>query len=74
MPGTNHAAVSCPHVDILAHPGLITSKDATLAQKHDIALEITARGGHNRANGHVIRIAEKTGCFLVVGLRCTPPS
>ncbi len=66
MPGTNHAAVSCPHVDILAHPGLITSKDATLAQKHDIALEITARGGHNRANGHVIRIAEKTGCFLVV--------
>jgi len=66
MPGTNHAAVSCPHVDILAHPGLITKEDASLAEKHNIALEITARGGHNRTNGHVARIADKTGCLLVV--------
>jgi len=66
MPGTNHAALSCPHVDILAHPGLITEEDATLARKHNIALEITARGGHNRTNGHVARIAEKTGCLMVV--------
>ena len=66
MPGTNHAAVSCPHVDILAHPGLITMEDASLAEKHNIALEITARGGHNRTNGHVARIADKTGCLLVV--------
>lgn len=65
MPGTNHAALSCPHVDILAHPGLITEEDATLARKHNIALEITARG-HNRTNGHVARIAEKTGCLMVV--------
>lgn len=66
IPGTNNAAVSCSHVDILAHPGLITLKDASLAKKHDIALEITARGGHNRTNGHVVRVAEKTGCLLVV--------
>ena len=66
MPGTNHAAVSCPHVDILAHPGLITGEDASLARKHNIALEITARGGHNRTNGHVVRVAEKTGCLMVV--------
>jgi len=66
MPGTNHAAVSCSFVDILAHPGFITPEDALLAVKHNIALEITARGGHNRTNGHVARIAEKTGCLLVV--------
>ncbi|MCA1915503.1 histidinol phosphate phosphatase domain-containing protein [Methanospirillum hungatei] len=66
IPGTNHAALSCPYVDILAHPGLITEEDAALARKHNIALEITARGGHNRTNGHVARIAEKTGCLMVV--------
>lgn len=66
IPGTNNAAVSCSYVDILAHPGLITLEDASLAKKHDIALEITARGGHNRTNGHVVRVAEKTGCLLVV--------
>lgn len=66
MPGTNHAAVTCPFVDILAHPGFITREDASLAKKHNIALEITARGGHNRTNGHVVRVAENTGCLLVV--------
>ena len=66
MPGTNHAAVSCPHVDILAHPGLLTEEDAFLARRNNIALEITARGGHNRTNGHVVRVAEKTGCLMVV--------
>ena len=66
MPGTNHAAVSCPHVDILAHPGLLTEEDASLARRNNIALEITARGGHNRTNGHVVRVAEKTGCLMVV--------
>jgi histidinol phosphatase-like PHP family hydrolase len=30
--GTNHAACSCENVDILAHPGLISSKDAALAE------------------------------------------
>jgi histidinol phosphatase-like PHP family hydrolase len=64
--GTNHAACISPDVDILAHPGLITEEDAILAEENDIALEITARGGHNRTNGHVVRIAQKTGCMIVI--------
>lgn len=65
-PGTNHAACSCRDVNVLAHPGILTEKDAILAAKNGIALEITSRGGHNRANGHVVQVARKTGCRLVV--------
>jgi histidinol phosphatase-like PHP family hydrolase len=64
--GTNHAACSCKYVNILAHPGLVTLKDARLAEGNGIALEITSRGGHNRTNGHVARIAREAGCQLVV--------
>ena len=65
-PGTNHAACTCPDVNVLAHPGLITLEDAQLAQANGIALEITSRGGHNRTNGHVVRIAREAKCQLVV--------
>lgn len=65
-PGTNSAACSCTDVDILAHPGLITKEDATLASEHGVALELTSRGGHNRTNGHVAVMARDTGCVLVV--------
>ena len=65
-PGTNMAACRCEFVDLLAHPGLITLEEAREASAHDIFLEITARGGHNRTNGHVVRVAEETGCRLVV--------
>jgi histidinol phosphatase-like PHP family hydrolase len=64
--GTNSAACSCKHVNVLAHPGLITLKEAMLAEANGIALEITSRGGHNRTNGHVVRIAREAGCQLVV--------
>ncbi|MCK9580367.1 MAG: histidinol phosphate phosphatase domain-containing protein [Methanoregula sp.] len=64
--GTNHAACSCKHVNVLAHPGLVTLRDARLAEENGIALEITSRGGHNRTNGHVARIAHQAGCRLVV--------
>lgn len=64
--GTNHAACSCKYVNVLAHPGLVTLKDAHLAADNGIALEITSRGGHNRTNGHVVRIAHEAGCQLVV--------
>ncbi len=73
-PGTNHAACSTPDVDILAHPGLITADDARLAAEHQVALEITSRGGHNRANGHVVRIAREAGCTLVVNSDTHAPS
>jgi len=65
-PGTNHAACTCQDVNVLAHPGLITHDDARLAHENGIALELTSRGGHNRTNGHVARIARETSCQLVV--------
>ena len=64
--GTNMAACSCDNVDILAHPGMITLKEAAEAKSRDIALEITSRSGHNRTNGHVFNIAKEAGCRIVV--------
>jgi histidinol phosphatase-like PHP family hydrolase len=64
--GTNHAACTCRQVNVLAHPGVISMRDAKAAAKNGIALEITSRGGHNRTNGHVARVAREAGCQLVV--------
>jgi histidinol phosphatase-like PHP family hydrolase len=41
-------------------------EDAELARDNGICLEITSRNGHNRTNGHVVRIAKETGASLVV--------
>jgi histidinol phosphatase-like PHP family hydrolase len=65
-PGTNRAAVECPAVDILAHPGLITLEEARLATANDIYLEITSHRGHCLTNGHVANIARQAGTRLVV--------
>ncbi len=65
-PGTNAAAVRCPDVDILAHPGLITPEDAKAAAQAGIHLEITTRRGHSAANGHVAAVAAAAGAGLVV--------
>ena len=65
-PGTNHAAVSCPMVDILAHPGLIMPAEAELAAANGVFLEITGRGGHNAANGRVAALARAAGARLLV--------
>lgn len=65
-PGTNHAACTSDHVDILAHPGMVTLEDAMAAAERGIALELTGRGGHNRTNGHVAQVAREAGCRLVV--------
>lgn len=64
--GTNSVACGCEYVDILAHPGMITIDDAKLASETGVSLEITSRGGHNRTNGHILRISEETGCRLVL--------
>jgi histidinol phosphatase-like PHP family hydrolase len=64
--GTNHTACGCKYVNVLAHPGLITPEDALLAANNGIALEITSRGGHNRTNGHVVRVAREAECRIVV--------
>lgn len=56
--GTNRSAIESGEVDILAHPGIIDEKDAKLANKSDIFLEITARSGHNIGNGRVAALGE----------------
>ncbi|MGB9838443.1 histidinol phosphate phosphatase domain-containing protein [Methanothermobacter sp.] len=66
IPGTNHAAVSCPEVDILAHPGLISVEDVELARENDVTLEISARKGHCLGNGHVAAVAGEVGVPLVI--------
>ena len=64
--GTNLAAVSSQYVDILAHPGLITLDEASLAAENGGFLEISGRKGHGLANGHVANIARKTGATLIL--------
>lgn len=71
--GTNRAAVECPAVDILAHPGFITLEEARLAAENDIYLEITSREGHCLTNGHVANIARQTGARLVVNTDAHTP-
>jgi len=64
-PGTNRASIESEYVDILAHPGFITEEEAELAKETGTYLEITARGGHNRTNGHVARLATEAKAKLV---------
>jgi histidinol phosphatase-like PHP family hydrolase len=65
-PGTNAESVACEYVDILAHPGLISPEDVQTAADNNVFLEITARNGHNRTNGHVARLVLEIGATLVV--------
>ena len=44
-PGTNRAALE-GGADILAHPGLITEKEAQMAEDKGVCLEISGRSGH----------------------------
>ena len=64
--GTNFAAVSSQHVDILAHPGLITLDEAQIAAHNGVFLEVSARRGHGTANGHVVQTARSVGAKLVL--------
>jgi histidinol phosphatase-like PHP family hydrolase len=64
--GTNTESVACEYVDILAHPGLISEEDVQTAAENKVCLEITARNGHNRTNGHVARLALEIGATLLV--------
>ena len=64
--GTNRAAVESEHVDILAHPGLISRQEAELAKQNNIYLEISARKGHCLSNGHVVSVSKEVGNDLLV--------
>ena len=65
-PGTNRAALLCPDVDILAHPGLLTPEEAEIAAERNVFLELSARRGHSLCNGHVAVTALRAGARLVL--------
>jgi putative hydrolase len=65
-PGTNLAAVSSPHVDILGHPGLLSEEEARIAAEQGIFVEVTSRRGHSLGNGIVVRNALASGARLIL--------
>ena len=71
--GTNRAAIlgGC---DILAHPGLISLKDAELSKENGVFLEISARSGHSFTNGHVFRMAKLTGAKYMLNTDTHSPN
>ncbi len=70
--GTNRAAIDAG-ADILAHPGIITLKDAERAKAKGVMLEITSRKGHSLSNGHVAKAAMETGAGLVINTDAHSP-
>jgi len=64
--GTNLAALHSPHVDILAHPELLSLEEAQLAATNGIFLEISARKGHCLTNGHIASLAQQVGAELLL--------
>ncbi len=74
MRGTNRAAIECPEVDILAHPGLLTPEDAALAAEHGTFIELTARAGHCLTNGHTVRIGLEAGVSFLITSDAHAPS
>lgn len=71
-PGTNRAALEAG-VDILAHPGLISTEEVALARDKGVFLELSARKGHSLANGHVARLARELGAPLIVNTDAHAP-
>lgn len=63
--GTNRAAIEAG-VDVLAHPGMITFEEASLAASKGILLELSGRKGHSLTNGHVAKMAREAGAKLAV--------
>ncbi|HEX9710212.1 MAG TPA: histidinol phosphate phosphatase domain-containing protein [Candidatus Thermoplasmatota archaeon] len=64
--GTNAAAVRAAGVDVLAHPGLISKRDAEAAAGNGVFLEVSSKVNHSLANGHVVRAAQGAGARLLV--------
>jgi putative hydrolase len=63
--GTNWAAVNSD-IDILAHPGLLSRREAEMAAKKGIFLEITSRPGHAYTNGHVAKIGMAAAAQMLI--------
>lgn len=66
LEGTNLAAVKSKNVDILAHPGLITRKEAEIAIDNNVYIEITSRNGHSLSNGHVAKVCREIGNKMII--------
>lgn len=64
LKGTNKIALNSD-IDILAHPGRLTKKDALLAKRKGIFLEITCRKGHKLTNRHVAKVAKSVGAKVI---------
>jgi putative hydrolase len=64
-PGTNRAAIEA-RVDLLAHPGLISREEASMAARTGVFLEVTTRKGHSITNGWVVQRAREAEALLVV--------
>lgn len=64
--GTNMEAVKSEYVDILAHPGILTIKEARLAAKNGVFLEITTRAGHDLTNGAVVIVGREAGARFLI--------
>ncbi len=64
--GTNLAALQSPHVDLLAHPGLLNLEEARLAADNGIFLEVSARQGHCLTNGYLASLAQRAGAKLLL--------
>ncbi len=71
--GTNRAAILAG-VNIIAHPGLISSDDVLLAKERDVFLEVTKRNGHCLTNGYVVGLAKETGAKLIIDSDAHTPS
>ena len=65
-PKTNLTSLNCGEVDVLAHPGLLTEEEARLAEQKGVYLELSAHRGHCLTNGHVAKLAMKTGARLIL--------
>ena len=64
--GTNLAAIQSPHVDILAHPGLLALDDARLAAANGTFIELSIRRGHSLSNGYLAGLARSAGLKLLL--------
>jgi putative hydrolase len=65
-PGTNLEAVRSGHIDILAHPGILTLEEAKFAEKNDVFIEITSRAGHSLTNGVVVSVGREAGVKFLI--------
>jgi len=64
--GTNWEAVNSKNIDILAHPGIISEREAKTAASNGIFLEISARNGHNLGNGRTVTLGRKAGARFLI--------